>query len=236
MRMLIIPLLLSISTTFGADPLYKFILSKDELDQFNPCGQIGTIQDRIEDCNDTGSLIDPFDFWERKIVSTITTVSAEVDDQDGKKILKRWVLDNYTGKIWSPASDKRMTQQEAIDYCSEFNSRKHPPLGLSTWRLPVEEQVIGDKEKSEFLTAFNNPKSKQIGEKLELYQLLPGNYHLSALYRSKEQGISLWSSTVFSSGNSKWGRLFSSNQYVYGSYPNLPQATAACVSNFNIER
>lgn len=124
-----------------------------------PCGSEGSIADRIKSCGETRTLSNG---------STVTVVSVEVV---ANGVVKKYERDDTTNNIWSPHSEKDMTWEDALDYCKGLNNQNPPPLGITSWHLPVEDMVVGDKDKSEFLTAFNNPENGQRENKSGVYPI-----------------------------------------------------------------
>ncbi len=61
-----------------------------------------------------------------------------------------FVLDEYSGLLWSAISPLEYSYKEASQYCKSLNENNPPLAGLKTWRLPLKE---------EFLVAFN-PNNK----------------------------------------------------------------------------
>lgn len=152
-----------------------------------PCGNLGSIADRILDCGETRTLSNG---------SRVTTVVA---DLDANNVLKKWYLDESTGNIWSPPADEELTWVEGINYCSQFNGQNPPFLGLNTWHLPYERLFIEGSDGGEFLTAFNNPVQVQrwnwalnrtVQNKF-LYEAFPNLENKDFLRRTGSDGVTL---------------------------------------------
>lgn len=203
--------ILMVSSAFGASKLVTPNTSPNLYSHMRTteCGQTGKLQERIFDCNE--SIILP------ESNSRITTVSIDINE--GR--IERWLLDEYTQRIWSPPARNKMNFPQAENYCRSLNKKNNQPFGLRKWTLPIYkyESIKNQDSTGGLLSAFNNSKLNRIGIKTDQNDPRYASHPTNPLIKKVFNNLNgFW---IYWGGPDDFKRWFKRNDLNYGKVENI---------------
>jgi len=181
------------------------------------CGQEGSIEERILNCNETkvnGAIV----ITRHMIPNNNYSYFGHASQPN--MVPSEYIMDSFSKLIWGPEARKfelkkiqkennytyideygfthKNMHQAAIKFCQNQNEKLNPPLGLRTWRLPIEKTYMKpnrSRKEHELYFAFN-----PFNDKSETRHPINLNFHKTIINGKLK---TFWSGSTFSKSNDR---------------------------------